>query len=104
MSSIDFITEKGDTVSAIAATGANLRMKAIENGVDIYKFMGKMMNCGGYGQCATCVINVVEGGENLSPRTEFEERKLKKKPATYRLACQANLNELGSVTVKVKPD
>ena len=76
-------------------------MKAIENQVDLYTFGGKMMNCGGYGQCGTCIVEVVEGMENLSPRTAFEERKLKKKPASYRLACQALVN--GAVSVKTKP-
>lgn len=96
--SINFVKEGKEVV---AADGANLRIKAIENGVDIYTFTGKMMNCGGYGQCGTCIVEVVEGMENLSPRTPFEERKLKKKPVTYRLACQALVN--GAVSVKTKP-
>ncbi len=102
MSSIEFIVDKDKTVDVIAAQGSNLRMKAIENGVDIYKFMGKMMNCGGYGQCATCVVDIVGGAENLSPRTDFENRKLKNKPDSYRLACQTLVN--GPVQVRVKPD
>jgi ferredoxin len=83
------------------AVGANLRSKALENGVDLYTLKGKLMNCGGYGQCATCLVNVVEGSENLSPRTDFETRKLKKKPESYRLACQATVH--GPVTVQTKP-
>lgn len=85
----------------IVADGANLRQKALENGIDIYTFMGKMMNCGGYGQCGTCIVEVVEGMENLSPRTDVENRKLKKKPDTYRLACQTLVN--GPVSVNTKP-
>lgn len=85
----------------IAADGANLRIKALENRIDLYTFTGKMMNCGGYGQCGTCVVEVVEGLENLSPRTEVEEKKLKKKPPSYRLACQTMVN--GPVTIKTKP-
>ncbi|MCU0551387.1 MAG: (2Fe-2S)-binding protein [Leptolyngbya sp. Prado105] len=85
----------------VASQGANLRIKAIENQVDLYTFSGKLMNCGGYGQCGTCIVEIVEGMENLSPRTAFEERKLKKKPASYRLACQALVN--GEVSVKTKP-
>jgi len=83
------------------AQGANLRFKALENGIDIYTFMGKMMNCGGYGQCGTCVVEVVEGMENLSPKTDVEKRKLKKKPESYRLACQALVN--GPVSINTKP-
>jgi ferredoxin len=96
--SIKFIKEDKEVV---AAQGANLRLKAIENQVDLYTLGGKLMNCGGYGQCGTCIIEVVEGMEDLSPRTAFEERKLKKKPASYRLACQALVN--GAVSVKTKP-
>jgi ferredoxin len=85
----------------LVAPGANLRQKAIEHGIDIYTFKGKLMNCGGYGQCGTCVVNILEGGEHLSPRTDFENRKLKRKPETFRLACQTLVN--GSITVQTKP-
>jgi ferredoxin len=95
---IKFVKENKDV---FAADGANLRFKALENGVDLYTFMGKMMTCGGYGQCGTCVVEIVEGMENLSPRTEVEHRKLKKKPENYRLACQALVH--GPVSVVTKP-
>jgi ferredoxin len=98
MSTITFIKE--DKL-AIVAQGANLRQKALENKIDIYTLTGKMMNCGGYGQCGTCIVEIVEGMENLSPRTDFENRKLKRKPESYRLACQTQVN--GPVSVKTKP-
>lgn len=98
MANIKFVKENQEI---IAADGANLREKAIQNRIDIYTFTGKMMNCGGYGQCATCVVEILEGIENLSPRTEFETKKLKKKPDSYRLACQTLVN--GAVSVKTKP-
>lgn len=98
MTSIKFVNEEKE---AIVAEGANLREKALQNGIDLYTFMGKMTNCGGYGQCGTCIVEIVEGMENLSERTEFEKRKLKKKPESYRLACQTLVN--GPVSVKTKP-
>lgn len=98
MANITFIKEKSEV---IAADGANLREKSIQNGIDIYTFRGKMMNCGGYGQCATCIVEIVEGIDNLSPKTDFEQRKLKKKPENYRLACQTLVN--GPISVKTKP-
>ncbi len=98
MTVIKFVKENQEVV---VAEGANLRFKALENGIDLYTFTGKMMNCGGYGQCGTCIVEIVEGMENLSPRTEVENRKLKRKPDTYRLACQTLVN--GSVSVKTKP-
>ncbi len=98
MANIKFVD---DNQEVIAADGANLRIKAIENRIDLYSFMGKMMNCGGYGQCGTCIVEIVAGMENLSPRTEAEQRILKKKPDSYRLACQTIVN--GPVSVKIKP-
>ncbi len=98
MANIKFVKQDQEV---IAADGANLRLKAIQNGIDLYTFRGKMMNCGGYGQCGTCIVEVVEGLENLSPRTEVENQKLKKKPNNYRLACQALVN--GPVSVVTKP-
>jgi ferredoxin len=98
MANITFVKEKKE---AIAADGANLREKALQNGVDIYTLKGKLTNCGGYGQCGTCIVEIVEGMENLSPKTPFEQRKLKRKPENYRLACQTLVN--GPISVKTKP-
>ncbi len=98
MGNIKFVKENKEI---IAADGANLRLKAVENGIDIYKFLSKMTNCGGAGQCTTCVVQIVEGLENLSPRTDLETRKFKNKPDNYRLACQTLVN--GPVSVITKP-
>ncbi|MGB3204993.1 MAG: 2Fe-2S iron-sulfur cluster-binding protein [Crinalium sp.] len=98
MTSIKFVKENKE---AVVADGANLREKILQNGIDLYTLKGKLMNCGGYGQCGTCIVEIVEGLENLSPRTEFENRKLKKKPESYRLACQAMVH--GAISVKTKP-
>jgi ferredoxin len=99
MTSIKFVKEN---IEITVAQGANLRFKAMENGVDLYTMMGKMTNCGGYGQCGTCVVEVVEGVENLSPRTDVENRKLKKRSDNCRLACQTLVN--GPISVITKPD
>ncbi|NEO32259.1 MAG: (2Fe-2S)-binding protein [Symploca sp. SIO3C6] len=98
MANIKFVKEDQEV---IAADGANLREKALQNRIDLYTFRGKMMNCGGYGQCGTCIVEIVAGMENLSPKTEVEQRKLKKKPDNYRLACQVLVN--GPVSVVTKP-
>lgn len=98
MATIKFIHEDKEV---IVADGANLREKGLQNDIDIYTLWGKMMNCGGYGQCGTCIVEVVEGMENLSPPTDAEKRKLKKRPDTYRLACQTLVN--GPVSIKTKP-
>lgn len=93
--------------TVVTVGGANLRIKAIEAGVDVYKLMGKLTNCGGIGQCGTCVVEVLSGMEQLSPRTAFEERKLKRKPESYRLACQTLVGDgpgEGNIEVRTKPD
>jgi len=95
---ITFVKEQKDVV---VAQGANLRQKALENGIDLYTLKGKLMNCGGYGQCGTCLVEITAGMENLSPKTAFEEKVLRKKPESYRLACQAMVN--GPVSVNTKP-
>ena len=91
MGNIKFVKENKEVV---AADGANLRLKAMQNDIDIYKFIGKMTNCGGNGQCGTCVVEIVEGLENLSPRTDVENRKFKKNIAnaleTIVVAAQTN--------------
>jgi len=98
MANIKFVNEQKEV---IAMDGANLRIKAMENGIDLYKFMGKLTNCGGYGQCGTCIVEITAGADRLPPRTESEERKLKRKPANYRLACQVLVS--GNVSVRTKP-
>jgi ferredoxin len=99
MGNINFIKENKEIV---AASGANLRLQAIQNGIDVYKFWGKMTNCGGAGGCGTCIVEITEGLENLSPRTDAENSMLKKKPENYRLACQTMV--YGAVNVVTKPN
>lgn len=98
MANIKFLNEEAEIV---VADGANLRFKALENRIDLYTLSGKLMNCGGYGQCGTCVVEIVEGMENLSPRTAVEEKKLRKWPQNCRLACQTIVN--GPISVITKP-
>jgi ferredoxin len=98
MPSITFVKEDK---AVFATQGANLRIKALESQIDLYTFSGKMMNCGGYGQCGTCVVEITEGMENLSPRTEVEERKLRKRSPNCRLACQTLVQ--GDISVVTKP-
>ncbi|PZD74909.1 Na(+)-translocating NADH-quinone reductase subunit F [Acaryochloris thomasi RCC1774] len=98
MPTLTFVNE-GQEI--FVSRGNNLRQEALDNSISIYKLKGKLMNCGGYGQCGTCVIEVVEGMSNLSPRTEVEDRKLQRKPDSYRLACQTLVQ--GNASIKTKP-
>lgn len=99
MARIKFVKENKEVEASL---GANLRFKAQENNIDIYTFVGKLTQCGGYGQCGTCVVDILEGGQNLSPRTAVEEKMLRKRPSSCRLACQTIVQ--GDVSVETKPD
>ena len=83
--------------------GENLREVALREGIALYGLKGQLGNCGGCGQCITCFVDVV--GENspgsLSGRTTVEDQKLRRRPQTWRLACQALVNQ--SVVVLTKP-
>ncbi|MBM5792542.1 MAG: 2Fe-2S iron-sulfur cluster binding domain-containing protein [Cyanobacteria bacterium M_surface_7_m2_037] len=83
--------------------GENLREVALREGIALYGLKGQLGNCGGCGQCITCFVDVV--GESspgsLSGRTAVEEQKLRRRPQTWRLACQALVNQ--SVLVLTKP-
>jgi ferredoxin len=83
--------------------GENLREVALREGIELYGLKGKLGNCGGCGQCITCFVDVVEGGSPraLSERTAVEEQKLRRRPQTWRLACQALVDD--SVLVLTRP-
>jgi ferredoxin len=80
---------------------ANLRKVALMNDVDVYKGIDRLANCHGNGLCGTCVMQIVEGLENLSPKTLREQFKLKGKPASYRLSCQCRV--MGDVVCITAP-
>lgn len=47
--------------------GANLRKAALDAGINPYTGLNNVNNCGGLGQCGTCVVEVIDGARNLSP-------------------------------------
>lgn len=84
---------------------ANLRKAALKAGIDVYVGVDQIVNCHGLGQCGTCTMQIVEGAENLTPRTETENKLLAGKPENARLACQCEvLGDLCIITnYKPKP-
>lgn len=77
----------------------DLRKALLANKIDVYTLKGKLTNCGGGGQCGTCLISVEEGYTN--GRTPREEHLLESKPANWRLACRTLIS--GDVTIRTKP-
>ncbi|XP_057773080.1 photosynthetic NDH subunit of subcomplex B 3, chloroplastic [Salvia miltiorrhiza] len=91
-----------------ACGGQKLREIMLDNNVELYgPYSRPLLNCGGGGTCATCMVEVVQGRELLNPRTEKEKEKLKKKPKNWRLACQAIVGEpdsRGLVVIQQLPE
>ncbi|BAC90939.1 2Fe-2S iron-sulfur cluster-binding protein [Gloeobacter violaceus] len=92
---------EAEGTTAYVMDGTILRDAMLEKRIDLYKGMAKVLNCGGVGQCGTCIVDILSGIEHCSERTPVEDQKLRKKPATYRLACQTLVN--GEVRVRSKP-
>ncbi|KAH0940875.1 hypothetical protein HID58_000512 [Brassica napus] len=81
-----------------------LRSIMQDNKLELYATYGKVMNCGGGGSCGTCII--LDGRELLNERTDTENKYLKKKPESWRLACQTivgNKENSGKVVVQRIP-
>jgi ferredoxin len=83
--------------------GENLREVALREGIQLYGLKGTLGNCGGCGQCITCFVEVPEAptGAALSPLTAVETLKLRRRPQTWRLACQTLVQQ--SVVVLTRP-
>jgi len=82
--------------------GENLREVALREGIGLYGVKGILGNCGGCGQCITCFVEIPDGCSSaLSARTGVEDLKLRRRPDTWRLACQALVND--SLVVITRP-
>ncbi|XP_073020460.1 photosynthetic NDH subunit of subcomplex B 3, chloroplastic-like [Primulina eburnea] len=83
-----------------------LRNIMLDNKIELYAAYGKVMNCGGGGSCGTCIVEIIDGKELLNERTNTELRYFKKKPESWRLACQTivgNKENSGKVIVRRLP-
>ncbi|KAJ4768720.1 2Fe-2S ferredoxin-like superfamily protein [Rhynchospora pubera] len=92
---------------AMAISGEKLLRNIMQdNKIELYAAYGKVMNCGGVGNCGTCIVEIVDGKELLNERTNAENRYFKKKPESWRLACQTivgNKENSGKVVVQRLP-
>ncbi|KFK29869.1 hypothetical protein AALP_AA7G189600 [Arabis alpina] len=83
-----------------------LRSIMQDNKIELYATYGKVMNCGGGGSCGTCIVEILDGRDLLNERTDTENKYLKKKPESWRLACQTivgNKENSGKVVVQRIP-
>jgi len=82
--------------------GENLREVALREGIELYGLKGRLGNCGGCGQCITCFVDVRGAQPDaLSPLTVVETQKLKRRPQSWRLACQSLVQR--SLVVLTRP-
>ena len=83
--------------------GENLRDVALRENIELYGLKGQLGNCGGCGQCITCFVDVVgsDADDPLTARTAVEDNKLRRRPESWRLACQALVEQ--SVIVLTRP-
>jgi ferredoxin len=82
--------------------GENLREVALREGIELYGLKGRLGNCGGCGQCITCFVDVRGAQPDaLSPLTSVEIQKLKRRPQSWRLACQSLVQS--SLVVLTRP-
>lgn len=86
----------------IVEEGADLRTGLRANHVNL--FWGpwaQAFNCRGVASCGLCKIEVLDGADKLSPRTKKEDKRLKGKPESWRLACHAKIQ--GSIVIEPFP-
>lgn len=97
-------SDGGDVIVADVRSDEVLRTCAQRTkGVKLYGAWDAAMNCGGVGNCGTCVVDVRRGSEFLSERTDAETRKARagKLGETWRLACQTVVRAEGDGEVEV---
>jgi 2Fe-2S ferredoxin len=63
-----------------------------------------MHACGGKGRCTTCKLQILEGQEHVSERTDAENKYIKmgKLQSDERLACQVTIS--GDIKIQVKKE
>lgn len=107
------ITRKMETTIPILA-GSNLRKAMMQNNLPIYDRKTKRYdqpyitgNCSGEGICGTCLVQILQGHENLSTTDDIEKMSQEKwKAVNWRLSCRLILgpqNKDGKVRIKLQP-
>ncbi len=109
MPTVTFVKEKK---SIDVPEGANLRVEAMKNGVELYSGPHRYLNCRGNGLCCSCRVHVVDGQNNVSSRGFWETLNTWINPLGFfsrighekemRLACQTKV--LGDCKVEARPE
>ncbi len=92
MATVTFIGTDGQVHKVEAQNGETILKIALDNNIPMEHA------CGGNGFCTTCMCQVEQGMDNLSPRNENEEN-MGVTDDPHRLSCQSQVQ--GDVTVKL---
>eukprot|EP00419_Tripos_fusus_P021875 CAMPEP_0172719878 /NCGR_PEP_ID=MMETSP1074-20121228/75758_1 /TAXON_ID=2916 /ORGANISM="Ceratium fusus, Strain PA161109" /LENGTH=513 /DNA_ID=CAMNT_0013545277 /DNA_START=63 /DNA_END=1604 /DNA_ORIENTATION=- len=96
------VLEEGQPVQRIEIEpGSNLRKVLVDNNFQVYDNLRNLFHCNAKQLCGTCVLNVVDGMDNLTVMSVNEQRVMKQNPDSFRLCCNADV--YGDVTVQLRP-
>jgi len=96
------VLEEGQAIQRVpCAPGSNLRKTLLANGFQVYQDLRSVFNCNANQLCGTCVLDVMEGGDNLTVRSVNEAAAMAANPPSFRLCC--NIDVYGDVTVRLRP-
>jgi len=110
MPTVKFVNEK-KTIEV--DEGANLRKEALKAGIDLYQGPFKLLNCHGFGHCASCKVVIKKGKENVSEPGAWEKLRLWAGPISFisklshedediRLSCRIQVH--GDIEVETQPE
>eukprot|EP00437_Effrenium_voratum_P002303 CAMPEP_0181433294 /NCGR_PEP_ID=MMETSP1110-20121109/19215_1 /TAXON_ID=174948 /ORGANISM="Symbiodinium sp., Strain CCMP421" /LENGTH=506 /DNA_ID=CAMNT_0023556737 /DNA_START=36 /DNA_END=1556 /DNA_ORIENTATION=+ len=96
------VLEEGEPIQRVpCAPGSNLRKTLLANGFQVYQDLRSVFNCNAQQLCGTCVLDVMEGDDNLTVRSVNEAAVMSANPPSFRLCC--NIDVYGDITVRLRP-
>jgi len=77
----------GKTLAIRAKKGDNLRKILLDEGLNVYQNVARVVNCRGKQRCGTCIVDVTAGAAGTNRRSIDESSTLRDNPEAYRLSC-----------------
>merc|ERR1712194_308080 len=95
------VLEEGQPAQIIKAKpGSNLRKNLVDNDFQIYAYRAAF-NCNARQLCGTCIVDVMDGEENMTVKSINEKKAMASNPSGFRLCC--NIDVYGDTTVRLRP-
>lgn len=96
------VMEEGQPLQRLLVpAGTNLRKALVDRGFQVYQQLRQVFNCNAQQLCGTCVLQVLDGGENLTVQSLNEARAMAANPRGFRLCC--GIDVYGDVAVRLRP-